>query len=315
MTRCVERQQPVTDDAGDPLVWPRISIVIPSYNQGRFIADAIESVLSQNYPDLELMVMDGGSTDETVEVLGRYDDRLAWWVSEPDGGQSEAINTALTRATGGVLGWLCTDDMLTEGALHAVGRHFAAHPDCQWLSGTGEIVYLETGKRSCGASSIASPTALMEFWKWGADGHYVCQPSTFWTPDLWAAAEGLRNDNHLAMDYELWLRFQPHATMETIDRLLSISRIHPECKSDSNRTGQIRETMRCAYAAARIVGIGRVGLTARLLRSLMARRWGRLVTNCRARWITGTIAETFKLLGDPLLVWSERGRMITLRHV
>lgn len=169
MTRCLQDDRPSTRESNAP-AWPRISIVIPSYNQGRFIADAIESVLGQNYGDLELIVMDGGSTDQTVEVLRRYDDRLTDWVSEPDGGQSDAINRGLARTTGDVLGWLCCDDILTDGALATVGRYFAEHADCQWLTGAGEIRYLHTGKTSVGRSGAASAAALREFWRWGGAG-------------------------------------------------------------------------------------------------------------------------------------------------
>jgi glycosyltransferase involved in cell wall biosynthesis len=314
MTRCLQDDQRSARGPG-ALAWPRISIVIPSYNQGRFIADAIESVLAQAYPDLELIVMDGGSTDQTVEVLRRYEDRLADWVSQPDGGQSDAINHGLDRSTGDVLGWLCCDDVLTGGALATVGRHFSAHPHCQWLTGAGEIRYLHTGKSSVGRSGVASPEALMAFWRWGAPGHYLCQPSTFWTRDMWRRAEGLRVDNHLAMDYELWLRFARHAMPAVIDDVLSISRIHPDCKSDRSRAGQVRETMRCAYAAAAAEGIGPVRFSGRLLADVMRGRVDRLASHWRGRWLGGSAAEVVRLLADPWLAWTEAGRMRMLRHL
>ncbi len=314
MTRCLHDHRAGAGEA-DGLTWPRISIVIPSYNQGRFIAEAIESVLGQGDPDLELIVMDGGSTDETVEILRRYDDRLTAWVSEADGGQSDAINRGLARATGDVLGWLCCDDLLADGALTLVGRYFAEHPDCHWLTGAGEIRYLHTGKASIGRSGVASAEALMAFWRWGAPGHYLCQPSTFWTRDLWERAEGLRVDNHLAMDYELWLRFARHAMPAAIDDVLSVSRIHPECKSDRSRAGQIRETMRCAYAAARAAGISPLRFSGRLLADVMSFRADRLASHWRGRWWGGSLAECLRLMADPWLVWTEAGRMRMLRHL
>lgn len=314
MTRCLQDEQ-ASARGSDALAWPRISIVIPSYNQGRFIADAIESVLGQGYPDLELIVMDGGSTDQTVEVLRGYDGQLTDWVSERDGGQSDAINRGLARSTGDVLGWLCCDDILTDGALATVGRYFAAHRDCQWLTASGEIRYLHTGKSSIGRSGVASAEALMAFWRWGAPGHYLCQPSTFWTRDLWQRAEGLRVDNHLAMDYELWLRFARHALPAAIDDVLSVSRIHPECKSDRSRAGQIRETMRCAYAAAAAEGIGSLRFTGRLLADVMRCRADRLASHWRGRWLGGSAAEILRLLADPALAWTEAGRMRMLRHL
>ncbi len=113
---------------------PCITIVTPSYNQGEFIESTIHSVLSQGYPNLQYIVIDGGSSDQTVDVLKRHSHRLSHWVSEPDGGQAEALNKGFARATGSIMYYLNSDDMLLPGALESVSRFFEAHPDKKWLA-------------------------------------------------------------------------------------------------------------------------------------------------------------------------------------
>src|SRR4051794_2419788 len=112
---------------------PRITIVTPSFNQGQYLEQTLRSVLDQGYPNLEHIVVDGGSTDESVEVIKRYADRLAWWVSEKDAGQSDAINKGFARATGDVYGYINSDDFLYPGALEAVAKAYAA--GAQWMIG------------------------------------------------------------------------------------------------------------------------------------------------------------------------------------
>src|SRR5215212_1922098 len=115
---------------------PKLTIITPSFNQGRFIEKTIASVLDQGYENLEYIVVDGGSTDETLDVLERYDDRLAWWVSEPDGGQTDALNKGLRRATGDIVAYINSDDHYLPGAFeHAVGA--LERSGATWAAGSG----------------------------------------------------------------------------------------------------------------------------------------------------------------------------------
>jgi len=107
------------------MTFPKISIVIPSYNQGQYLEESILSVIDQKYPDLELFVVDGGSTDNSVNVIKKYAQHLKWWVSEKDKGQSEAINKGFARATGDIISWLCSDDLYTPGTFHKVASYFS----------------------------------------------------------------------------------------------------------------------------------------------------------------------------------------------
>src|SRR5437867_1190897 len=117
----------------------KLSIVTPSFNQGRFLEETILSVLNQGYEPLEYIIIDGGSTDESVEVIKRYEDRLAYWVSEKDRGQVHAINKGLEKATGDVFAFINSDDVYFPGAFNAAMNHFAANPDCEWLCGDTEM--------------------------------------------------------------------------------------------------------------------------------------------------------------------------------
>ncbi|MBZ0305900.1 MAG: glycosyltransferase, partial [Anaerolineae bacterium] len=116
-------------------LYPRITVVTPSYNQGQYLEATIRSVLSQNYPNLEYIVIDGGSTDTSTAIIQKYADQLAYWVSEKDRGQTHAINKGFQRGTGEVMGWLNSDDILLPGTLHAVGRAFAQDSSLKVVSG------------------------------------------------------------------------------------------------------------------------------------------------------------------------------------
>src|SRR5262245_964599 len=126
--------------------WPKITVVTPSYNQGQFLERAIQSVLSQNYPNIEYFVFDAGSTDDSVAILRKYNKRLTHWASETDHGQSDAILKGWKMATGDILAWLNSDDFYYPGALHEVGRRFNAAPDLKMLCGCVALVD-ESGRR------------------------------------------------------------------------------------------------------------------------------------------------------------------------
>lgn len=179
--------------------WPRISIVTPSYNRVEYLEETIRSVLLQGYPDLEYIIIDGASTDGTVDLIRKYEPWLAHWVSEPDKCQSEAINKGLRRATGAVLAYINTDDVYTPGALQHVGRAFA-RPNVDWLSGPGRLFGPGVGP---GYTWPRRP--WRKRWQWFVRNR-LCQPSTFWRREVTDAIGGFTTDLKISMDYDYWLR-------------------------------------------------------------------------------------------------------------
>ena len=164
-----------------PSQYPRITIITPSYNQGQFIEETIQSVLNQGYPNLEYIIIDGGSTDQTVEIIKRYAAQIAYWVSEPDRGQTHAINKGLAQATGEILAYLNSDDYYLPGALHAVAKYFGCNPQVDLLHGCCRYVN-EQGEpigEQCG--NIQSLAEILDLWgTWWKRRQFV-QPEVFWT--------------------------------------------------------------------------------------------------------------------------------------
>jgi glycosyltransferase involved in cell wall biosynthesis len=183
---------------------PDVSIVTCSYNQNRFLPTTMSSVLTQLGAEVEYLVIDGGSTDGSVATIERHAERLAYWVSEPDGGQSEALNKGLKRATGEIVGWLCSDDVLLPGALSRVVEIFRQHPDVDAVY--GNAVLIDT------AGNVVRPKREIDFHPWllVSDHNYIPQPAMFWRRQVHERIGFLREDLHFTMDLELWLRFGKH---------------------------------------------------------------------------------------------------------
>jgi glycosyltransferase involved in cell wall biosynthesis len=182
---------------------PTFSVLIPSFNQGRFIAAAIDSVLAQRDPDVELIVIDGGSTDGTVDVLRRYGGRVAYWVSERDGGQADALNKALERASGRLVGWLNSDDLYVPGAFAAVRRAFDREPDAAVVH--GDHLMIDEAGRVIGWSCVRTFTPEN-------DQYVVYSDSAFWRRDH-PAVQGarFREELQFAMDVDWFVGIHARA--------------------------------------------------------------------------------------------------------
>lgn len=205
--------------------WPRITVVTPSFNQGRFIEETIRSVLLQQYPNLEFIIMDGGSTDNTVEVIRKYEPWITYWVSQKDRGQSHAINKGFERATGDVFAWLCSDDVYMPGALHSVANAIRNQKPSMVI---GYSIVTSGPNTLEGTVDRRRPS----FEAMAYNIRTLPQPSVFWTRDLWKATGPLKEDLYFMMDYELWLRMIPAAkSISYIDSILSCQRNQPEQKS------------------------------------------------------------------------------------
>jgi hypothetical protein len=227
--------QPLPPRMPDGSPWPRISIVTPSFNQGAFIEETILSVANQGYPNLEHIVIDGGSSDETRSVLTRHADVLAYWESEPDRGQSHAINKGMAHATGDILTWLNSDDRLAPGALAAVALAFR-HSKADLVAGVAELYRDDrlVGRHvtACGDGPLPLDDLLDLPRCWYA-GQFFYQPEVMFTRALWERAGG-RVDEALtySMDYELWVRFaEAGARLHVIGRPVAQFRMHASQKT------------------------------------------------------------------------------------
>jgi glycosyltransferase involved in cell wall biosynthesis len=205
--------------------WPRVSIVTPSLNQGRFIEETIRSVLLQGYPDVEYIIIDGGSTDESPEIIQRYERWLAYWVSEPDRGQAHAINRGWERSTGEILAYINADDVYLSGAIAAAAAAFSAKPDVGMAYGTAMIVD-EAGEelRAWEARPFDLRTML-------AVGSIVPQPSVFFSSVALENVGYLNDEWQLIMDYDLSIRIGIHYPTVCIPRTLTRFRNHPQSKT------------------------------------------------------------------------------------
>jgi glycosyltransferase involved in cell wall biosynthesis len=212
--------------AGDrPL--PSISVVTPSYNHAAFLEATLRSVLEQDYPSIEYIVVDGGSADGSVEILERYADRLSWWVSEPDGGQSEAINKGLRRATGDVVCWLNSDDRLLPGALRTVGEAMAEDPGCTAVVGGVRYLWEQHGRAEDRPGHYAGHRRLLQFWR----GYDLHQPGIFWRRSVHDEIGYLDESLHLTMDFDLWVRISERWRFCVVDELLAEVSHHAEAKT------------------------------------------------------------------------------------
>lgn len=204
---------------------PKISLVTCSYQQARFLDAAMQSVFDQAYPNLEYIVMDGGSNDGSADIIARHANKLAYWVSEPDGGQTDALVKGFKRASGDICGWLCSDDLLLEGALESVANYFKSHPEVEamygdsiWIDADGRPIRI---KREMGFDRFV----------FLHDHNYIPQPSMFWRRSLYEEVGGLDTNFNLAMDSDLWDRFASRTRIAHLPHYLSCMRFYPEQKT------------------------------------------------------------------------------------
>ncbi len=211
---------------------PTISIVTPSYNQGLYLEKTIVSVLSQQYPRLEFIVIDGQSNDDSVEIIKRYANQLTYWESEPDTGQSHALNKGFARATGEILCWLNSDDIFSPGALFAIAEEYSNNPkkEIGAIVGYGDIRKLSGEVVSDKRPTTVNLRALLD-WKKNA---LFMQPSCFFTRDAWLQCGPLNESLHYVMDWDLWLKIAKKYEFSVLPRMLSHSLAHPDAKTTSH---------------------------------------------------------------------------------
>jgi glycosyltransferase involved in cell wall biosynthesis len=267
---------------------PKISIVTPSYNQGHFLEQTIRSVLSQEYPNLEYIVIDGGSTDGSVEIIKRYEQGISFWCSEKDNGQYDAVNKGFSKSTGEILGWINSDDVYFPWTLITVAMMMRSMPEMEWLSslkpasidykgflfalehypGFSREAFLE-GKYLPGENILAHPFG------------YIQQESTFWRRSLWEKSGEIRRAYKLAGDFDLWARFFQHADLwgcpiplagfrtQYQQRSANFNEYRKDCKESLN---EMRKTMKWSRNVWRKafdwLGLPKIPLVVKVVRKL-----------------------------------------------
>lgn len=205
---------------------PKISIVTPSYNQGRYLDETMLSILNQDYPNFEYIVIDGGSTDESVDIIKKYQDRLAYWVSQKDRGFGDAINKGFSKATGEIFCWINSDDILFPNALKIIGNYFATHPHVDMVFGDRYVI--DENSQTLLKLRYQFHTELLFRY-----GKSIPQECSFWRRSLHEKVGGLDERYTYAIDLELWCKFARNGRMRHIPFFLGAFRRHPDAKSST----------------------------------------------------------------------------------
>jgi glycosyltransferase involved in cell wall biosynthesis len=224
--------------------YPKITIVTPSYNQGMYLERTILSIIEQNYPNLEYIIIDGGSTDDSVEIIKKYEKYLTYWVSEKDKGHYHAVQKGFEKSTGEIMGWLNSDDMLQTHSLFTIGQVFGDFQQIQWLQGFpnvideyNRVVYTRSGKELTKSFFYQK--------KHLTTGMYIQQESTYWRRSLWEKAGSKISQNYkYAGDFELWIRFFQYEKLHNIDAMLGSFRLRQEGQASANHYNEyVAETL------------------------------------------------------------------------
>ncbi len=218
---------------------PLVTIITPSFNQARYLETAIRSVVGQGYPAIEYFVVDGGSTDGSVEVIRRYADRLAWWISEPDQGQANAINKGLRRAHGEIVAWLNSDDAYAPGAIAAAVAALERHPKAGLVFADG-LSFNAEGR----------PFRPLRGGTWGLDDlmtfHIITQPTVFMRRSWVMHAGLLDEDFHFLLDHRLWLKIALRAPLLYVPQVWAFARYHAKAKNSAQAARFGEEALRLA---------------------------------------------------------------------
>lgn len=214
-----------------------VSIVTPSYNQSAFLEETILSVLQQEDVDIEHIIIDGGSTDGSLDIIKKYAGRLAWWVSERDSGQADAINKGLRRATGEYIAWLNSDDLYMPGAVAQAAAALGSNPEVGFVF--GDAITIDTQGRKLND---------LTFGDWGLEElmafRIICQPAVFMRRSVLEKAGYLDTTYHYMLDHQLWLRLARIAPIQHIPSTWAAARHHPEAKNVAQPAGFSDETLR-----------------------------------------------------------------------
>jgi len=210
-------------------IYPKISIITPSYNQGHYIEQTILSVIGQGYPNLEYIIIDGGSTDNTVEIIKKYADKITYWVSEPDKGQSDALNKGLQKCTGEIFNWINSDDYFEEGSFFKIAQYFTENPTCEMLCGYCSYFDSETLQQT-----FFHRLEIFDTLEETLIQQKINQPASFYKLSIIETLGGINKDLHYCMDLDLWFRYLVQFGQENIllvEDTFAHFRLHDESKT------------------------------------------------------------------------------------
>jgi glycosyltransferase involved in cell wall biosynthesis len=208
--------------------FPRVTVVTPSFNQGGYLEDTIRSVLGQDYPNIEYLVVDGGSKDESLDIIRKYQDRLAWWVSEKDHGHADALNKGFAHASGEILAWLNSDDIYFPGAVSEATAFLRDHPQVGMVYGNAKLI--DDGGKVIG--QFASKQT--DYRRMLRGSVHIPQATTFFRASLWKQFGPLDLSLFFAFDYDLWVRLAKVSELRYIPRFWAYFRIHTRGKTVVN---------------------------------------------------------------------------------
>lgn len=210
---------------------PKISIITPSFNQGKYLERTIISVLNQKYPNLEYIILDGGSTDDSVKIIKKYQKHLKYWHSKKDKGQSDAIQKGLNMATGDILCWLNSDDILLPTSLQFIGKIFTDYPNIEWLTSQSVIINDQDQIVSTGLHFGKSRTFLKLGLYHGKCLGFIPQEGTFWRRSLWKKSGSTIPQKKYCMDFSLWKKFAKFSPLVNLEAPLAAFRLQPNQKT------------------------------------------------------------------------------------
>jgi len=212
-----------------PSNYPSISVIIPSFNQGQFIEETILSIIGQQYPSLEILVLDGGSSDQTVEILEKYSHHFSYWHSKPDRGQADAINQGMKLSSGEIVCWLNSDDMYLPGTLLDIGRRLKGRTnDYHLIYGATVTICQDEGDDTL-QNNVPTTAPFDAFQLTYFD--FVAQPSSFWTRKLWESVGELNIDYNYVLDWDWFIRATKLTEFEYVRKFYSVYRYHPAHKT------------------------------------------------------------------------------------
>ncbi len=214
-----------------------VSVVTPSFNQSAYLEQAIRSVLEQDHGELEYLVVDGGSTDSSLDIIKKYSGRLAWWVSEKDQGQADAINKGFARARGGILAWLNSDDYYLPGAVSAAVKALEIHPEAVMVY--GNMLAVDGNGRTINVLKYG-PLSLEDLLCFQIIG----QPAVFMRRPAFEKAGGLDTTFHFMLDHQLWIKLAQQGKIVHADQTWAAARFHPQAKNRAQAPGFGREAFR-----------------------------------------------------------------------